>query len=118
MGQNVAASQIDQLKLQLEVFKRSLEEFARLYQKDIKKNPLLRAQFQKMCNTIGVDPLVSSKGFWAEMLGVGDFYYELGIQIVESCLVWQEATGGLIDLDVIKKRISRLRGTTQSTFTE
>lgn len=114
----MAAAQIEQLKAQLEVFKRSLGEFAQNYQKDIKKNPLLRAQFQKMCNTIGVDPLASSKGFWAEMLGVGDFYYELGIQIVESCLVWQEATGGLIDLDVIKKRISRLRSARETSFSE
>jgi len=25
-----------------------------------------------------VDPLASNKGFWAELLGIGDFYYELG----------------------------------------
>ena len=36
-----------------------------------------------MCSKIGVDPLASSKGFWAQLLGVGDFYYELGVQIVE-----------------------------------
>ena len=34
-----------------------------------------------MCASIGVDPLASSKGFWSEMLGVGDFYYELGVQV-------------------------------------
>ncbi len=37
--------------------------------------------FQEMCTTIGVDPLASSKGFWSEMLGVGDFYYELAVQV-------------------------------------
>ena len=41
---------------------------------------------QDMCASIGVDPLASSKGFWSEMLGVGDFYYELGVQIVEVCM--------------------------------
>lgn len=60
----------------------------------------------------------ASKGFWAEMLGVGDFYYELGIQIVESCLVVQETTGGLTDLDIIKKRISRLRGSNSPEVSE
>lgn len=25
----------------------------------------------------------AGKGFWAEKLGVGDFYYELAVQIVE-----------------------------------
>jgi len=31
-----------------------------------------------MCAKVGVDPLASNKGFWAELLGIGDFYYELG----------------------------------------
>ena len=34
-----------------------------------------------MCQKIGVDPLASHKGFWAQLLGVGDFYYELGVQV-------------------------------------
>lgn len=34
---------------------------------------------------IGVDPLASGKGFWS-VLGMGDFYYELGVQVVEVCL--------------------------------
>ncbi len=36
-----------------------------------------------MCSKIGVDPLASNKGFWSELLDVGDFYYELGVQIIE-----------------------------------
>ena len=36
-----------------------------------------------MCASIGVDPLASGKGFWSNMLDIGDFYYELGVQIVE-----------------------------------
>jgi hypothetical protein len=31
--------------------------------------------------TTGVDPLASNKGFWAQLLGVGDFYYELAVQV-------------------------------------
>jgi len=33
----------------------------------------------KMCKQIGVDPLSSNKGFWVDVLGVGDFYYELAV---------------------------------------
>jgi len=29
---------------------------------------------------VGVDPLASNKGAWAQLLGFGDFYYELGVQ--------------------------------------
>jgi ESCRT-II complex subunit VPS22 len=35
-----------------------------------------------MCKEIGVDPLSSKKGFWDEVLGVGDFYYELAVREV------------------------------------
>ena len=42
---------------------------------------VFRAQFHTMCASIGVDPLASNKGMWAEVLGFGDFYYELGVQV-------------------------------------
>jgi ESCRT-II complex subunit VPS22 len=46
-----------------------------------------------MCAQVGVDPLASSKGFFAEMLGVGDYYYELAVQIIEICNSMQDRTG-------------------------
>ena len=42
-----------------------------------------------MCSYIS-----AGKGFWAEMLGVGDFYYELGVQIIEVCLATSHRNGG------------------------
>lgn len=39
-------------------------------------------------------PITAGKGFWAEMLGVGDFYYELGVQIIEVCLATSHRNGG------------------------
>jgi EAP30/Vps36 family len=39
-----------------------------------------------MCAAIGVDPLVSNVGMWAQLLGIGDFYSELGVQVIEACL--------------------------------
>ena len=32
-----------------------------------------------MCKSVGVDPLSSNKGFWVDVLGVGDFYYEIAV---------------------------------------
>lgn len=87
-------------------FKEGLELFAKKHRKEISKNPALRVHFQKMCANIGVDPLASSKGFWAEILGIGDFYYELGVKIVEACLRLREQTGGLIDIRTLKKRLA------------
>lgn len=53
-------------------------------QNDIRRNPTFRAQFHTMCSKCGVDPLASNKGFWAELLGIGDFYYELGEDLVAA----------------------------------
>lgn len=41
-------------------------------------------------------PLKAGKGFWSEMLGVGDFYYELGVQIIEVCLALKHRNGGVL----------------------
>ena len=64
---------------------------------------------QEMCASIGVDPLASSKGFWSEMLGVGDFYYELGVQIIEVCMANSHKTGGLMELEDLRRRVARSR---------
>ena len=63
-----------------------------------------------MCQKIGVDPLASKRGFWSQLLGVGDFYYELGVQIVEVCLRTRSANGGLIDIEELRQRLAKMRG--------
>lgn len=55
-----------------------------------------------MCASIGVDPLSSGKGFWS-VLGIGDFYYELAVQIVEVCLGNQLINDELSCLNVFCK---------------
>ena len=62
-----------------------------------------------MCASVGVDPLASGKGFWSEMLGVGDFYYELGVQIVEICMAATPRNGGLMPLLELRERLNRVR---------
>ena len=60
-----------------------------LVQSDIRKYPLFRQQFHEMCAKVGVDPLASNKGVWAELLGIGAFYYELGSYTLASFdLLW------------------------------
>jgi ESCRT-II complex subunit VPS22 len=78
----------------MSLFKEKLEVFARKHKSEINRNPQFRRQFSKMCEKIGVDPLASNKGFWAELLGVGDFYYELSVQVIDACLSTREQNGG------------------------
>ncbi|KAM8947825.1 vacuolar-sorting protein SNF8 [Pelodytes ibericus] len=109
-GTVLAEDQLAQMSKQLEMFKTNLEEFASKHKQEIRKNSQFRVQFQDMCATIGVDPLASGKGFWSEMLGVGDFYYELGVQIVEVCLALKHHNGGLITLAELHQQVLKGRG--------
>jgi len=109
VGTELEAIRLKQVEEQLEVFKRNLETFALKYKKDINKNPDFRRQFQIMCQSIGVDPLASKKGFWSELLGVGDFYYHLAVQIVEVCLRTRSSNGGLIEMSELKRHLERKR---------
>lgn len=104
-GTEIADIQLSQMGKQLESFKTSLEDFAGKYKQEIRKNPEFRGHFQQMCARIGVDPLASSKGFWSELLGVGDFYYELGVQIIEICMATRARNGGIMALMDLHKKV-------------
>ncbi|KAK1584235.1 hypothetical protein Q3G72_031066 [Acer saccharum] len=109
LGENVAKLRTDLMKEQLATFRSQLEDFARKHKNDIRKNPTFRSQFHEMCAKVGVDPLASNKGFWAELLGIGDFYYEIGVQIVDICLATRAHNGGLINLQELCKLLHQRR---------
>lgn len=108
-GTEIQENQFEQMTKQLEIFRANLEEFATKHKNEIRKNAQFRKQFQDMCASIGVDPLASGKGFWS-VLGIGDFYYELAVQIVEVCLATNYKNGGLISLDELRMKLIRARG--------
>lgn len=89
----------------LENFKTTLQDFAIKHRDRINRDPEFRSQFHAMCSSIGVDPLASNKGFWADLLGVGNFYYELGIVVIQICLQTRASNGGLIYLSDLLARV-------------
>ncbi|XP_067940135.1 vacuolar-sorting protein SNF8-like [Watersipora subatra] len=109
-GSELAEDQLSQMSKQLESFQNNLQEFASKHKNDIRRNAEFRQHFQQMCATIGVDPLASSKGFWSEMLGVGDYYYELGVQIAEVGMATSHRNGGIMNLEELRKRVMKSRG--------
>ncbi|XP_053698431.1 vacuolar-sorting protein SNF8 [Sabethes cyaneus] len=111
-GTELHDSQFEQMVKQMDALKEHLEEFAAKHKSEIRKNAQFRRQFQEMCAAIGVDPLASGKGFWS-VLGMGDFYYELGVQVVEVCLASNYSTGGLMELSELRNRLVAARGRKQ-----
>lgn len=41
---------------------------------------------------------------------MGDFYYELSVQIVDICLQTRSSLGGLIDIAELIRRLIKIRG--------
>uniref|UniRef100_A0A7R9SVP1 GAR domain-containing protein n=1 Tax=Polyblepharides amylifera TaxID=1486889 RepID=A0A7R9SVP1_9CHLO len=118
LGETVAQRDLEHMRAQLATFKQSLEEFALKHRSAIRQDPAFRAQFHKMCAHVGVDPLASNKGVWASVLGLGDFYFSLGVQVVEVCLAWRPLTGGLMPLTTLTQAVQRRRGSAADPVSE
>ena len=93
-------------------FTESLKKFSLEHKGEIAKHPEFRIRFHALCRSVGIDPLTSSKGMWAELLGVGDFYYELAVQIVDVCISTRNHNGGIIELSELHSRLNQLRTNT------
>jgi len=88
-----------------------LADFAKKHQSDIQDDPAFRQQFLQMCAPLGVDPLVSQKGFWAKTLGVGigDFYYELSVKVAEVCFATRSRNGGIMAVAEVCETLNRAK---------
>lgn len=72
-------------------------------------NTEFRENFNKMCLRSGVDPLQTNKGFWVSTLGIGDYYYELAVQVIEISILQRDKHGALIELSRVQELIHRAR---------
>ena len=59
-GSQLRSTHLSSLQTQLSVFQQLLHQFSITHAKEIRSNPSFRAEFARMCNVIGVDPLASS----------------------------------------------------------
>ncbi|KAL4814895.1 EAP30/Vps36 family-domain-containing protein [Aspergillus spinulosporus] len=124
-GANLRSSHTSSLQTQLSVFQTLLHNFALEHSSTIKSNPTFRAEFARMCNAIGVDPLAASnvKGkngrktlgdgvsFWTQIMGgdMNDFYFEVAVRVVELCRETRSENGGLIGVEECRKRVGKGR---------
>jgi ESCRT-II complex subunit VPS22 len=53
--------------------------------------------------------LASQKGFWAQVLGVGDFYFELGVQVITVAMATKATNGGIMRLDELLGKVEKIR---------
>ncbi|KIJ65125.1 hypothetical protein HYDPIDRAFT_88919 [Hydnomerulius pinastri MD-312] len=120
LSSELSKAQVDHLQSQLTQFRTALAHFATTHRDSIRSDPKFRHEFQQMCSSIGVDPLAGPRkgGWWAEMLGMGDWQYELGVQIVDVCVSTRERNGGVIEMGELVRMVSKLRGVESGVITE
>ncbi|KAF3007429.1 hypothetical protein E8E13_003364 [Curvularia kusanoi] len=123
-GASLRTRNAQSLETQLSVFQSLVHNFALTHSKDIRANPAFRAEFARMCTALNIDFLASSyhkegstksagggESIWASLLGgsVHDFYFNLGVTIVEVCRSTRAENGGLISLSDLKTHVKRGR---------
>ena len=115
-------AELNNLRTQIEMFSNTLRNFAIAHRDEIRRNPEFRHAFQQMCASLWVDPLAghpvtASTGgrpgkvanLWNELLGFGDWQYELGVQIVDVCVSTRTRNGGIIAVNELINCVNRLR---------
>lgn len=117
LSEALSQTQVDALHSQLSQFRSALVRFASEHRRDILRDPSFRHAFQQMCASIGVDPLAGPRkgGWWSEVLGLGDWQHELGVQIVDICVNTRERNGGIIEMAELIRLLSKLRGVDNDT---
>ncbi|EKM57747.1 uncharacterized protein PHACADRAFT_170958 [Phanerochaete carnosa HHB-10118-sp] len=120
LSNELSKAQVEHLHAQMDHFRSALVRFATTHRDKIRKDPAFRHAFQRMCASIGVDPLAGPRkgGWWAEVLNLGDWQYELGVQIVDVCVSTRERNGGLIEMGELVRLVGRLRAVEEGTITE
>ena len=128
IGEKSKAENMRHIKASLQIFKQSIEDFASKHRDRINSDPefrwwsffpnksipasgylaryqvaFFRHQFVRMCTSMKVDPLASSKGGWTHILGLGDYYFQLAVIVAEVALQRRGYSGGVIALSDILK---------------
>lgn len=117
LSSSISATQLTSLEASLASFREALLTFSRQHRADIRADPAFRHQFTRMCAVLGVDPLsgpttASSKasgGFWSG-LGLGEWSYELCVQVVDVCVSTRAGNGGMIEMKDLIRRVGKMRG--------
>ena len=106
LGRELEGEKLSSVTTTLNSFKDALVEFAKKHRDKINSDAEFRMQFHRMCISMGVDPLASSKGFWSDILGVSDFYFELGVLIIQICVQTRSSNGGLLGMTELLHRVN------------
>ncbi|KAM0788136.1 hypothetical protein ACM66B_001301 [Microbotryomycetes sp. NB124-2] len=115
LSSSLAEQQTVALNSSLATFQQALSSFSTHHRQKILSSPEFRSHFSQLCNELGVDPLGgANKGIW-DKVGLGEWYFALGVQIVDVCLQLRDRAGGLVALDEVIQNVMAMRRGQTST---
>lgn len=109
VGEDLAAVELEHVQQAVQKFNTGLYEFALKNRKYINKNPTFRSQFNYLCQRLHIDPLQTQKSMFNSLLGYGEFYYTLAVQVLDCCIASRDVNGGLITVDELLKLVRQRR---------
>ncbi|CDZ96985.1 RNA polymerase II transcription factor complex subunit [Phaffia rhodozyma] len=119
LSSQISQTQVESLRAQMDQFRSNLREFASKHREEIRKDPVFRMHFQRMCSHLSIDPLsgplhgpspTSISGLFSSLLPLSDWTYELLTQIVDIAISTRSVNGGLLPLRDLIRRLERIRG--------
>lgn len=102
LGAQITAERVGQIEDQLEELQAQLQKLAHDHKADIKEDPVVRARFRQLADSLGVDLISSKKNVFAGALGLGDFYYQLAGRAVEACMQERKFCGAYVPLQRVQ----------------
>ncbi|KAG5467829.1 hypothetical protein LSCM4_00914 [Leishmania orientalis] len=111
LGAQITAERVGQIEDQLEELQAQLKTLARNHKSDIKEDPVVRARFRQLADSLGVDLISSKKNVFADALGLGNFYYQLASRTVEACMQERKFCGAYVPLQRVQFFVQKVYDT-------
>jgi ESCRT-II complex subunit VPS22 len=108
-GAQLSAQRTAQLVDNIQVLETRLKELAKKHESLIRRDPLVRIKFKQLADSLGIDLLESNANMFSKALGIGEYYYDLCVKIVEICIREKPYVGDMIPLTLVLKEMKRLK---------
>ncbi|CCW60592.1 unnamed protein product [Phytomonas sp. EM1] len=108
LGAQITAERVGHIADQLETLEKHLRELMHKHEKEIKSDPVVRARFRQIADSIGVDLISSNTNIFSGALGLGNFYYDLAAKLVEACMKERKFCGSYVPLKKVIQTVQRI----------
>lgn len=107
LGSRITAERVSDIADQLEALEKQLRILSQKHKQAIEQDPVVRARFRQLADSLGLDLLSSQKNVFSGALGLGDFYYRLAGKVVECCMNERKFCGSYVPLRRIVQQVEK-----------